>query len=88
MLRNVVAAVLAVSGLCLLAWSLLAPEKDSPLSSDGMTPREFSQESPLVLPGILAQVYEAFGETEEAAIDAIETSGPWEVIFHDYYDDF
>ena len=68
MLRNVVAAVLALSGLCLLAWSVLAPDQDSPISSDGMTAREFSQESPLVLPGILAKVYEAFGETEEAAI--------------------
>jgi len=34
------------------------------------------------------KVFKVEAETEEAAIDAIETSGPWEVIFHDYYDDF
>lgn len=67
MLRNVVAAMLAVVGLCLLAWLFLATEQEIPIASDGMSAREFSQESPLVLPGILAQVYEAFGETEEAA---------------------
>jgi hypothetical protein len=68
MLRNVIIGVLFVFGICLLAWSFWAPQENADASSDGMTAREFSQESPLVLPGILAKVYEAFGETEEAAI--------------------
>lgn len=34
------------------------------------------------------KVFKVEAENEEAAIDAIETGGPWEVIFHDYYDDF
>ena len=68
MLRNVLIAALFMSGVGLLVWSFIAPNQDRSTVSDGMTPREFSQESPLVLPGILTTVYEAFGETEEAAI--------------------
>lgn len=68
MLRNVLIAGMFVSGMCLLAWSYFAPKQTNVISVDGMTAREFSQESPVVLPGILAKVYEAFGETEEAAI--------------------
>ncbi|MGJ8605361.1 MAG: hypothetical protein ACSHXH_14650 [Marivita sp.] len=68
MFRNLAFATLVISGFAILAWSFFAPNQDNAISADGMTPREFSQESPLVLPVILAQVYEAFGETEEAAI--------------------
>lgn len=68
MRRNGAAAALFMTGACLLAWSLFAPKHNSAISSDGMTARNFSQESPLVLPGILARVYKAFGETEEDAI--------------------
>lgn len=68
MLRNGIIAVLCVSGIGLLVWSLFVPEQTNVVSPDAMTAREFSQESPLLLPDILAKVYEAFGETEEAAI--------------------
>lgn len=68
MFRNLAFATLVISGFAILAWSFFAPNQDNAISADGMTPREFSQESPLFLPVILAEVYEAFGETEEAAI--------------------
>ena len=68
MLKNVVIAALLMVGVGLMVWSSIALNQDNAISADGMSAREFSQESPLVLPGILARVYEAFGETEEAAI--------------------
>lgn len=68
MLRNIVVATLLVAGIAIGVWPFVAKQQGGVPSSDGMSPQEFSRESPLVLPGILATVYEAFGETEEAAI--------------------
>ncbi|QFT59328.1 hypothetical protein FIU94_10885 [Sulfitobacter sp. THAF37] len=68
MVRNLVVAVLLVSGIAILAWAYMGAGQDGPLSPDSMSPQEFSRESPLLLPGILAKVYDAFGETDETAI--------------------
>jgi hypothetical protein len=69
--KNILASVLLVLGLGIGAWGLFALSQnrsDSLAISQGMSPLEFSQESPLLLPEILAVVYDAFGETEEAPI--------------------
>lgn len=69
--KNILAVILLVLGLGIGAWGLFAPSQNGSASlanSQGMSPLEFSQESPLLLPDILAVVYDAFGETEEAAI--------------------
>ncbi|GGF68562.1 hypothetical protein SAMN05216376_10818 [Mameliella alba] len=68
MLRNILAAALAAAGIAIGAWSFIAPDRTGPVSADGMSPQEFSRESPLLLPGILATIYEAFSQTEEAEI--------------------
>jgi hypothetical protein len=69
--KNILASVLLVLGLGIGAWGVFALSQnrsDSLAISQGMSPLEFSQESPLLLPEILAVVYDAFGETEEAPI--------------------
>lgn len=69
--KNILAGVLLVLGLGIGAWGLFTLSQnrsDSLAISQGMSPLEFSQESPLLLPEILAVVYDAFGETEEAPI--------------------
>lgn len=69
--KNILATLLLVLGLGIGAWGLFAPSQnqgDSLANAQGLSPVEFSQESPLLLPEILAVVYDAFGETEEAAI--------------------
>lgn len=69
--KNILAGVLLVLGLGIGAWGLFALSQnrsDGLAISRGMSPLEFSQESPLLLPEILAVVYDAFGETEEAPI--------------------
>ena len=68
MLRNIVIAALLIAGIAIGGWSFIAPKPGGAPVSDGMSPAEFSRESPLVLPGILTNVYDAFGETQEAAI--------------------
>lgn len=68
MVRNIVVAAFLVAGIGIGAWLFLASEPGGVASTDRMSPREFSQESPLWLPGILATVYDAFGQTDEAAI--------------------
>ncbi|APE44032.1 hypothetical protein BOO69_11890 [Sulfitobacter alexandrii] len=68
MLRNLVVAGLLIGGLAILGWSFAGSGQDRAASADGMSAQEFSSESPLLLPGILATVYEAFGETDETAI--------------------
>ncbi|MBV0913847.1 hypothetical protein [Anianabacter salinae] len=60
-----------VACACVAVWALfLAPSAQDGRTADtrGLSPDEFLRESPLVLPGILTQVYDAFGQTEEAAI--------------------
>ena len=68
MFRNILAAALAAAGIAIGAWTFIAPDRPGPVSADGMSPQEFSRESPLLLPGILATIYEAFSQTEEAEI--------------------
>lgn len=60
------AALLAVAG-----WVAVAPgqaERYDVIGLERLTAEEFSQESYRFVPLMLARVYEAFGETEEAAI--------------------
>ncbi len=69
--RNIIAGIVLLFALAAGAWMFLAPSRDSAASlseAGAMSPLEFSRESPLLLPGLLADVYEAFGETGEAAI--------------------
>ncbi len=68
MLRNIIVAGLLVAGVAIGAWSFIASDRGGTISSVGMSPGEFSRESPLLLPDILAVIYDAFGQTEEAAI--------------------
>lgn len=68
MLRNMIVATLLVAGVAIGVWSFVANDQSGLPPSDGMSPQEFSSESPLLLPGILTIVYQAFGETEETAI--------------------
>ncbi|GAA4228993.1 hypothetical protein GGQ68_001292 [Sagittula marina] len=67
-IRNTIAGALLLTGLGVGAWPYLVSGTSDVSSSDSMSRQEFSQNSPLLLPGILADVYTAFGETEEAAI--------------------
>lgn len=66
--RNTIVGALLLTGIGICAWPYLTSGSDAPRTSEGLSRQEFSQESPLLLPEILAQVYVAFGETEEAAI--------------------
>lgn len=85
MVRILVIATLSVLGVGLLAWSWAVSGRDDESALAGMTAIEFSQESPLLLPGILTTVYEAFGETEEAAIyDRLADVASGEALEHLY----
>lgn len=66
--RNTIVGALLLTGIGICAWPYLTSGSDAPRTSEGLSRQEFSRESPLLLPEILAQVYVAFGETEEAAI--------------------
>jgi hypothetical protein len=56
------------AGVAGVLWGLAGRDGDTSARAGGMSAQEFSLQSPLLLPGMLQTVYEAFGETEEAAI--------------------
>ncbi|MFZ5965340.1 hypothetical protein ACOXXX_20545 [Thalassococcus sp. BH17M4-6] len=65
---KILAAVVLVFGIGVGAWAFLAQGADEAATEGQMSATEFSRESPLLLPDILDVVYDAFGQTEEAAI--------------------
>ena len=67
--KFVIVALVLAAGVAIVAWTGLAPSNARDEAATGaMSAREFSQDSPLLLPDILTVVYDAFGQTEEAAI--------------------
>ena len=67
--KFVIVALVLAAGVAIGAWTGLAPSQARDEAATGaMSAREFSQDSPLLLPDILTIVYDAFGQTEEAAI--------------------
>ena len=78
---NTRALAAAVVGITVIAGAavFLSVGKDGADAPRQMSAAEFSRESPLLLPEILATVYDAFGQTDEAAIyDRLDdvASGP------------
>lgn len=65
---NTIIGALCLAGIGILAWPYLAPNGAVPMTTEGMSRQELTQQSPMLLPAILTKVYTAFGETEEAAI--------------------
>jgi hypothetical protein len=57
-----------LTGAGAAVWGLAGRDGGTVAAAGGMTAQEFSMQSPLLLPAMLQTVYEAFGETEEAAI--------------------